>query len=302
MLIDESYFTGPLAIAQRGQQSVVDNLDTFINRWEPVIMEAALGYDFYMAFLAGLDVGSDESTEQRWLDLLNGVVFASTSGRRTRWVGFAGGENTQTVIAATRPNLTIYAGITPGFPVDGHTYTNPTLEGWNFDLELFGAGTLDPISDWQPKAGGGIELTDTTYQTQYNERWVIHFTSKKVAAIQSGTQNLLSPLAGFIYYEYMRDLVTQNTGIGVVKAKSENSETADAGQKMVDAYNTACGQMAVLAELLRADQNKPAEDRTYPEFDYRQVGGYYGYYCGWAGYWSDCSELYSFRSINTFGI
>ena len=51
MLIDSSYFLGPLTIAQLGQQSVIDDLNNFIDRFEPVIMEAALGYDFYQIFL-----------------------------------------------------------------------------------------------------------------------------------------------------------------------------------------------------------------------------------------------------------
>ena len=143
MLIDSSYFLGPLTIAQLGQQPVIDDLNNFIDRYEPVIMEAALGYDFYQAFLTGLEVSSDEEIEPRWLDLLNGVAFINLSQIRKKFSGFAGGDNTLTVIAAQRDDLTIYAGITPGFAVGGNSYTNASLNGWNFELELFGAGTLE---------------------------------------------------------------------------------------------------------------------------------------------------------------
>ena len=133
-------------------------------------MEAALGYDFYQAFLEGLDVGSDETPEQRWLDLLNGVVFTNLSTIRKRFVGFAGGQNTQTVIAAQRDDLFIYAGTTPGFPVGGYQYTNSDLKNWNYTLELFGAGTFQPVVEWDYKSGGGFSLTDTSYQMQPGER------------------------------------------------------------------------------------------------------------------------------------
>lgn len=294
MLIDSSYFLGPLTIAQLGQQSVIDDLNNFIDRFEPVIMEAALGYDFYQAFLEGIEVSSDEQIEQRWLDLLNGVAFTNLSQIRKKFSGFAGGDNTLTVIATQRDDLTIYAGITPGFAVGSNSYTNASLNGWNFELELFGAGTLERGVDWNYKSGGGIVLTDPDYQTQYNERWVIHFTGKKVQGIQSGNQNLLSPLANFIYYEYMVNLHKQATGSGIKKSDSENSANASPNDKLANAYNDGVKQIKLFWEFVWVDSQKPTP--VYPEFDYRQVYGFnYGY--GYLNdYWAD--QLYDFSYIN----
>lgn len=154
MLIDKSYFIGPLTIAQLGEKAVEDRLNDFINRFEPLIMESAMGYDFYQAFLDGLDVGSDESIEQRWLDLLNGVAFTGLSGRRMKWVGFGGGLTSYTPLVPMRDDLFIYAGTTAGFPVSGYQYTDSSLAGWNFEVELFGAGTLQPGIEWNYKSGG----------------------------------------------------------------------------------------------------------------------------------------------------
>lgn len=305
MLIDTSYFTGPLTIAQLGQKAVEDSLNTFINRFEPTIMEAALGYDFYQAFLAGLDVTSDEFIEQRWLDLLNGVAFVNIDSIKKKFSGFAGGENTQSIIAVQRDDLFIYAGVTPGFPVSGYTYTNNDLKNWNFELELFGAGTFQPVVEWNYNPNGGFILTDTSYQTQPGERWVLHFTGKKTVVVPSGSQNLLSPLANFIYYEYMKDLASQNTGIGLVKSKGENSVSANVVRKPVDAFNDGVRQIRLFWELMQADQQKTV--KVYPEFDPLQVGGYnWGWFCNWAYwlYWFDCYnvELYSFKFKNTFGV
>lgn len=294
MLIDSSYFLGPLTIAQLGQQSVVDDLNNFIDRFEPVIMEAALGYDFYQTFLDGITVGSDETIDQRWLDLLNGVTFTNLSQIKKKFAGFAGGDNTMTVIAAQRNDLTIYAGMTPGFAVGGNSYTNASLDGWNFELELFGAGTLERGVDWNYKSGGGIVLTDADYQTQYNERWVIHFTGKKVQGVQSGNQNLLSPLANFIYYEYMVNLHKQATGSGIKKSDSENSSNASPNDKLANAYNDGVKQIKLFWEFVWIDSQKSTP--IYPEFDYRQVYGYnwgYGYYNEYYD-----NQLYDFSYIN----
>lgn len=87
MFIDQSYFTGPLEIAQLGQKAVIDKLNIFIERFEPIILEAALGYDFSKALIDGYNPGSDEETEQRWLDILDGVAFSNTSGIRKKYNG-----------------------------------------------------------------------------------------------------------------------------------------------------------------------------------------------------------------------
>lgn len=213
MLVDESYFIGPLEIAQLGQKAVVDKVTDFINRFEPVIMEAALGYDFYQAFLTALKVNP---VEQRWKDLNNGASFTSTQLIKKRWTGFSG----------------------------------------------------DPLSD-----------------------------------------SPYSPIAGFIYYEFMKDMASQNTGTGYVKSKSENSESANPVRKPVNAFNESVRQIRVFWEMMQADQEKTV--KVYPEFDPLQVPGYsannsyggygrnlngYSYAVGWY------NEAYCFRTKNVFGI
>lgn len=293
MLIDSSYFVGPVTIAQLGQQSVVDDLNNFINRWEPIILEAALGYDFYQAFMDGLSVGSDEQIDQRWMDLLHGVTFTSLAGYKKRFVGLAGGQNTQSLVATQRDDLTIYAGTTPGFSIGSNSFSIPGVLGWNYQIEIFGAGTLNRGTDWN-YTSTGASLSDPNYKTQVGERWILHFTDKKVQTIQSGTQNLVSPLANFIYYEYMANLTTQATGSGIKKSSSENAENASPNKKLADAFNEGVKQISLLWEFLWLDTQKPVP--VYPEFEYRQVDAFnYGY-----GYvnmsWQ--SSLYHFWYIN----
>lgn len=259
-----------------------------------MILQAALGYDFYQAFLTALDVGSDEVIEQRWLDLLNGVAFANTSGIRKYWVGFAGGGNSTILIPTQRQPLTIYAGTTSGFATGGSFYASSGVNNWQYDLESFGNGTLEYGVDWVYKSGGGFTLLNG-YTTSPGERFILHFTGQHPTVVQSGNATYISPLAGFIYYEYMVDLASQATGVGVVKSEAENSVTAGPGRKLADAYNDACRQMAVLFEYLQANL------ALYPEFSWRQVDNYCGWYNRWYS-WSGSNVIYSFKPINEFGI
>ena len=307
MFIDQSYFIGPLTIAQLSQQAVVDDLTNYINRFEPIVMEAALGYDFYQAFLAGLNVGSDESIDQRWLDLLNGVVFTDIYGVKKRFSGFAnGGSNTQVLVPVQRDDLTIYPGVTPGFPVGGNSYNDPSLIGWNMSVEIFGLGVLDQTTEWTYIPSGGIQLTpaalgDPNYKTSFGNRWIIHFNFKKVGNVSFGTTNPLSPLAGFIYYEYMKGLYNQITGEGFVKSVSENA-IVWGSVSPINNFNDAVSQIRNFWDLLLADQQNTSP--VYPEFDPLQVIGYqYGFFCSWF-YWRNYygNELYSFRTKNHYGI
>lgn len=88
MIIDSTYFKGPLTLAQLGQQSVEDNLNIFIEQYEPEFLSKSLGYALSQSLIEGIDVGSGD-IEQKWLDLLNGVQFTNTAGRARKWIGFA---------------------------------------------------------------------------------------------------------------------------------------------------------------------------------------------------------------------
>ena len=307
MFIDQSYFLGPLTVAQLSEPAVVNDLNNYINRFEPIILEAALGYDFYQAFLNGLNVGSDEVIEQRWMDLINGVAFTDLWGIKKKFIGFAnGGANTQTIIPVQREDLTIYPGVTPGFPVGGNSYNDPSLMGWDFSVEIFGLGTLDQTTEWNYIPTGGVQLTpaalgDPNYRTSFGNRWIIHFNYKKVTVVNYGSTNPESALAGFVYYEYMRNLSTQVTGIGFVKSVGENAVTWGSVNP-INNFNDSAYQIRLLWELLYVDSQSVIP--VYPEFSLEQVVGmYYGWFCGWR-YWQFYrgQELYSFRSKNQFGI
>lgn len=66
MLIDATYFIGQLNIAQVDQETVRDNLDVFITKYEAKFLIQLLGKTLYDEFLVGLD---DPQPDQIWIDL-----------------------------------------------------------------------------------------------------------------------------------------------------------------------------------------------------------------------------------------
>lgn len=92
MIIDRTYFTGPLVIPQLGSIPVQDTVDDYISIYEPELLSKALGESLADALnqaIEDLGSGSDEDLDQRWKDLLNGVSFTNTSDRPAKWVGLA---------------------------------------------------------------------------------------------------------------------------------------------------------------------------------------------------------------------
>jgi len=93
MLIDKSYFIGPLSISQLGHSAVVNNLNNFITRFETEVLTAALGYDLYKALIDAIEaLGSDEDYNDlpdKWKNLMLGTVFTSQSGYKLVWNGIA---------------------------------------------------------------------------------------------------------------------------------------------------------------------------------------------------------------------
>lgn len=87
MIIDTSYFTGPLAIAQLGQPAVVSVVNTYIENGENELLPKVLGISLYEALLEGLNVGSDEEVDEKWTKLLEGETYTSGSGRKCQFAG-----------------------------------------------------------------------------------------------------------------------------------------------------------------------------------------------------------------------
>lgn len=71
MLIDLTYFSGEILIAQRSQLEVQEDLSKLIAKYEKKVLTDLFGKDMYTAFIAGIE---EPSPLPKWTNLKNGVA------------------------------------------------------------------------------------------------------------------------------------------------------------------------------------------------------------------------------------
>jgi hypothetical protein len=69
MLIDASYFNGEISIPNTDQDSVSQNVNWLINKYEPELLQKLFGYSFYKAFINAINVTPPAQPDVRWLNL-----------------------------------------------------------------------------------------------------------------------------------------------------------------------------------------------------------------------------------------
>jgi hypothetical protein len=291
-LINNSYFVGPLTIAQLGQPSVANNLNLFINRAEPQLLEAALGYDLWQDLMTGL---SQPVIDQKWLNLRDGVTFKSVSSwpgwywgftwfNRYYWLnsqrsmhfpGFASPLNF-TVQSGGTPQITLIAGNptgnpSPGVPnptVNTNTYTWSGLSNAMFSIERRGAGTLIQGIDYSLSNNNQtITLLKVGDVFGAGEIFILRFSQATVAG--SPSFSYVSPIAGYVYYLWVRDQVSINTGAGVVQPNPENSDRTNPSWRMVDAWTQMALDIFKLWQYLEAMWNY--DPTMYPSYDRTKI-------------------------------
>jgi len=297
-LINASYFVGPLTIAQLGQPAVADNLNLFINRAEPQILEAALGYDLWQDFMTGLQ---QPVIDQKWLNLRDGVTFKSISSwpgwfwgftwfNRYYWLnsqrsmhfpGFAAPLSFTSPVL-TSPQLVLTAGGGTGNPIPGqNSFTLAALAGSVFSLERRGVGTMIQGVDYQlSNAGQTITLLKPGDVFGSGEIFIVRFIQASVSGLPSASY--VSPIAGYVYYMWVRDQRTMNTGVGVVKGKPENADPYNPSWRMADAWNQMALDIFKLWQYLEATWY--SDPTVYPSYDRTKI------------------DYAFFQPMNTFGI
>lgn len=296
-LIDESYFTGYLSIPQLGQASVVENLNYFITREEPIFLQACLGYALWQDFIAGLAV---DPIDPKWLNLRDGVDFTPDGlwppfqwknmwmnfnrdwyipqrpVRKMHWVGFTGGTTDNgpnnsfgpilLVIAGQTTNVTLgnqtvqIVGPTPGT----NTYTNSLLAGLSYYIERRGYGTMTSADVSIINNGQTITLLKNGDVFNNGEVFILHFINQ---APSSGAPSIAypSPIAGHVYYKYFRDQAANLSAFGVVSTDGENSVRSNGMLKMTDAFNRASDDILKLWQFIDYTSRKDAT--VYPSYD-----------------------------------
>jgi hypothetical protein len=155
-LIDNSYFVGPLYVAQLGQPDVAEQMQYYIDRYEKEFLTAALGYGLYKSFKDGLAI---DPIDQKWVDIRDGKEFINTAGwwpyalsgsvtgpfynsnQPVQWNGFSGQPE--------QPNQ--------ASPIAAYVYVKYMRDLYN---QVTGIGTVKAASDAATNVPPNWKLTD----------------------------------------------------------------------------------------------------------------------------------------------
>jgi len=151
-LIDHTYFQKRLTAIPTIKEEVLQDLNDHIEKYEPEYLYSVLGVDLTDEFLAAIEAGS---TDQRWLDLLNGVVF-EYNDIKYKWGGF---------------NNTIKESPIAYYVMNYFIRSNNTL--------FTGIGTVTSNSENSDRSGPTVKLVDVwNKMVEQNEILVLFIESR----------------------------------------------------------------------------------------------------------------------------
>lgn len=90
-LIDASFFVAEIDIPNKSKAEVLETVNWFIDKYEPICLQSILGYPLYKAYLAA-------PTEPRFVALFNGVEYTQNDGVLAKWKGIVQSE-TESMLA-----------------------------------------------------------------------------------------------------------------------------------------------------------------------------------------------------------
>lgn len=264
--IDKTYFSGDLHISQLGTDDVRKKLDYFISIYEPQCLEKLFGYEFKKEFTDGLN---ESSPEQKWIDLRDGAEFTGYNGRLKKWRGLTGLSDAVPVgSGGYKPSEQIQADVTVGFTSGTNTVTfdgasgKKDFRGFKIKIERIGTGTMWTDEDYSWNHTTGVwTLLKSGDKFQPLEKFNITFEPFSTSSTITGTAKQ-SIIANYVYYWYMRDIISSSTGIGEVKPQGDNAQSDNPGWKMHRAWEQMRMWIMEMDEFLRVRQS------DYPNYLY----------------------------------
>jgi hypothetical protein len=153
------------------------------------------------------------------------------------------------------------------FAVSTGMYANTNIQSYIdryediYLTELFGISLYDLfIAD--------LDVNDLPQATKYEK--IFEAFKEEIGFQLIISKGMKDMLVGFIYFEYMKDSITQTTPIGVVKQQSENSNPISAHTPIYLRYNESVKTYRAIQDYIMQNMS------TYPEFR-----GYVKQYAYW---------------------
>lgn len=287
MLIDTSYFFGDCSIGQLSEAAVQGKLSWFIQQYEPEYLQGVLGYKTMKEFLDGLNGGVIDPI---WTNLLTGVEYTDVNGRPRKWRGLVQVPQGSAYLNYNTQIVVTVGGTGSYDPPVGMTATIPAaLVGSTFTLVYRAFGPL--ILGENYTVNGDVLTLISPMAFKEGDKYFYYGNSVSVTPSTAFQTAKLSPIAYYVYYNYMRSQISNTGGTGEAILDNDNATNVSPGIKMASAYNKMVHINRELFDFLFTNQ------ASYPDW---LTSVYQGY--GLYGAYRTDSAAKFLTTINTFGI
>lgn len=258
MLIDKSYFFGDLQIAQPTQTEVADNIDWFINKYEPKLLTQLLGYQLYKDLKAGM---LTSPVDQKWLNLLFGVEYTNKQNKLTKWNGLIITDDGQALqILIGKPADIVVDRARDEYDPASGTSTTIIPDQFIGTTFIFSQRGIGPFRNDEYSISGNILTLLNGVKFSRNDTF-FYLSGYDISLSPGSTVQNKSLIANYIYYWYQKDQQTTTVGSGEVNNASQNATNTTGGRKAARAWNEMAHMNRELYAFLEANRT------VYPEYD-----------------------------------
>lgn len=268
-LINSSFFTAEINIPNTGKLEVNESINMFINKYENSLLQRLLGYELWKAFMAS-------PTEQRFIDLVNGVEYVNFSGKTKKWKGLIYGSDgnpiQQNIVGYTqRKNEQIQVGVNPALVAGATTalfdgqFGKPNYIGEFpiFERVQYGSTMITNVNYTFDSLTGLFSFVEVGDQFLPWEWFNITFNPVPITGYvpPDSTVTYYSLIANYVYWYWMKDNAVWNSGLGTASPNKRAAVDMSPAIKMVNAWNDfSCG-VENLYDYLNNSKT------VYPEYD-----------------------------------
>lgn len=273
MLITPSFFFGEINIPNNDSDDIYENIDVFINLYEPECLKLILGYKLYSLFLAS-------PTDQRFQDLLNGKEYTNSCGYLKKWIGLIytnSGLPANPIILgySKKDEEQIQAGTTIGLNIGENFFTfdgSGGTEDWRgYDITVnrseYGVMIKGVDYSWNKTTGAFtlLKINDLFTSLQW---FTVNFFPSLITSYSGSSDGVyyFSMIAFYIYSYYRKNDASWTSGTGEKIPKGDSAITVTPAYKLANAYNIFSRQNKELADFMLSNID------VYPEYYQNCVG------------------------------
>lgn len=305
LLTDISFFTGPRYIPNLNEgDNVANNLQTFIRRHEPQVLNDVLGYSLYTGLQAAL---SASSTVPRWQNLLLGTEYTDQLGNLTYWKGLIETDASLLNFGSNAIGYKPVQWITVGVTTDGNGnviipanvtgFIYADWIGWQPIIQVELGTPLQPDIDYTYNSQTGtFAFINPQDSFRAGQRLFVQFEMQYTAPVApSSFTYKMSLMADYIYFYWMRNAATSSSGLGEVVPQPGNATSVSSMHKQVAAWNDMSDRIFSLWQFLNTQASAYPEWNTSVPYRYAQQTIFGG------GLFGNC-PVRKYQKINTFNI